>query len=183
MSTIIDIHAREILDSRGNPTVEVDVILAGGAGTRLFPLTKERSKPAVPIAGKTGTTNDYKDAWFVGFSPNLTVGIYIGFDQPTTLGNGSTLGAGTLIAGTDYKRSNKDLGRVLALAYPVGLGLAAGDGGASWAWVQAAATRLNAAARKRRPRAACASRRTRCCTWRTGSPPSRSPAATTRAST
>ncbi len=46
----------------------------------------------VPLAGKTGTTNDYKDAWFVGFSPNLTVGIYIGFDQPKSLGHGETGG-------------------------------------------------------------------------------------------
>jgi penicillin-binding protein 1A len=46
----------------------------------------------VPLAGKTGTTNDYKDAWFVGFSPNLTVGIYIGFDQPSSLGRGETGG-------------------------------------------------------------------------------------------
>lgn len=46
----------------------------------------------VPLAGKTGTTNDYKDAWFVGFSPNLTVGIYIGFDQPSSLGHGETGG-------------------------------------------------------------------------------------------
>jgi penicillin-binding protein 1A len=46
----------------------------------------------VPLAGKTGTTNDYKDAWFVGFSPNLAVGIYIGFDQPASLGKGETGG-------------------------------------------------------------------------------------------
>jgi len=46
----------------------------------------------VPLAGKTGTTNDYKDAWFVGFSPNLTVGVYIGFDQPSSLGRGETGG-------------------------------------------------------------------------------------------
>lgn len=39
-----------------------------------------------PLAGKTGTTNDYKDAWFVGFSPDLAVGVYIGFDQPQYLG-------------------------------------------------------------------------------------------------
>ena len=35
-----------------------------------------------PIAGKTGTTNDEKDAWFVGYTPNLVVGLYIGFDKP-----------------------------------------------------------------------------------------------------
>jgi penicillin-binding protein 1A len=45
-----------------------------------------------PIAGKTGTTNDEKDAWFIGFTPNLVVGLYIGFDQPRTLGKGATGG-------------------------------------------------------------------------------------------
>ncbi len=39
-----------------------------------------------PLAGKTGTTNDAKDAWFVGFSPDLAVGIYLGFDKPRSLG-------------------------------------------------------------------------------------------------
>ena len=45
-----------------------------------------------PIAGKTGTTNDYKDAWFIGFTPDLVVGVYIGFDQPSSLGHGETGG-------------------------------------------------------------------------------------------
>lgn len=39
-----------------------------------------------PLAGKTGTTNDSKDAWFVGFSPDLVVGVFVGFDQPKSLG-------------------------------------------------------------------------------------------------
>lgn len=39
-----------------------------------------------PLAGKTGTTNDWVDAWFVGFSPDLAVGVFIGFDQPRSLG-------------------------------------------------------------------------------------------------
>ena len=39
-----------------------------------------------PLAGKTGTTNDSFDAWFLGFSPDLAVGVYVGFDQPRTLG-------------------------------------------------------------------------------------------------
>jgi penicillin-binding protein 1A len=39
-----------------------------------------------PLAGKTGTTNDSDDTWFVGFSPDLVAGIFIGFDQPHTLG-------------------------------------------------------------------------------------------------
>src|SRR5436309_2668162 len=45
-----------------------------------------------PIAGKTGTTNDEKDAWFIGFSPDLVVGIYVGFDKPRNLGRGMTGG-------------------------------------------------------------------------------------------
>ncbi|OQM76572.1 penicillin-binding protein 1A [Manganibacter manganicus] len=44
------------------------------------------------IAGKTGTTNDEKDAWFVGYTPNLVVGLYIGYDQPKGLGHGATGG-------------------------------------------------------------------------------------------
>jgi penicillin-binding protein 1A len=39
-----------------------------------------------PIAGKTGTTTDEKDVWFVGFSPDLVVGLYLGYDKPRTLG-------------------------------------------------------------------------------------------------
>ncbi len=35
-----------------------------------------------PVAGKTGTTNDYKDAWFIGFTPDVVVGVYIGYDKP-----------------------------------------------------------------------------------------------------
>ncbi|MGR3466324.1 MAG: penicillin-binding protein 1A, partial [Shimia sp.] len=43
----------------------------------------------VPIAGKTGTTNDAKDVWFVGFSSSIVAGCYIGFDQPEPLGQGA----------------------------------------------------------------------------------------------
>src|SRR6266404_4403252 len=39
----------------------------------------------LPAAGKTGTTNDYKDAWFVGYTTTLTCGVWVGFDQPTTI--------------------------------------------------------------------------------------------------
>ncbi len=46
----------------------------------------------IPVAGKTGTTNDEKDAWFVGFTPDLVVGIYVGFDQPRPMGRGETGG-------------------------------------------------------------------------------------------
>ncbi len=48
----------------------------------------------LPAAGKTGTTNDFKDAWFVGFTSSMTCGVWVGFDQPTTIiprGYGSAL--------------------------------------------------------------------------------------------
>ena len=44
----------------------------------------------VPLAGKTGTTNDNYDAWFIGFSSNLVIGVYVGFDNPKTLGRYET---------------------------------------------------------------------------------------------
>ncbi|WP_296383007.1 penicillin-binding protein 1A [Reyranella sp.] len=47
-----------------------------------------------PIAGKTGTTNDSRDNWFIGSTPDYTVGIYVGFDEPRTLGDQET-GGGT----------------------------------------------------------------------------------------
>lgn len=40
-----------------------------------------------PVAGKTGTTNDVKDAWFIGFTPSLVAGVWVGFDQEKTLGH------------------------------------------------------------------------------------------------
>jgi len=46
----------------------------------------------VPLAGKTGTTNDERDAWFVGFSPDLAVGVFVGFDAPRAMGRGETGG-------------------------------------------------------------------------------------------
>ncbi|WP_149539553.1 penicillin-binding protein 1A [Siccirubricoccus phaeus] len=45
-----------------------------------------------PIAGKTGTTNDYFDNWFVGFTPDIVIAVWMGFDDPHTLGNGETGG-------------------------------------------------------------------------------------------
>ncbi|MGJ8583003.1 MAG: penicillin-binding protein 1A [Marinosulfonomonas sp.] len=46
----------------------------------------------VPVAGKTGTTNDAKDVWFVGFTSNIVAGCYIGFDRPRGLGRGASGG-------------------------------------------------------------------------------------------
>ena len=56
-----------------------------GTGTALRPLGR-------PLGGKTGTTNDFRDAWFVGFGPDLVVGVYVGFDTPYQLGSGEAGG-------------------------------------------------------------------------------------------
>ena len=50
---------------------------------------RARQLPA-PLGGKTGTTNDFTDAWFIGFTPSLTVGVWVGRDQKKTLGNEQT---------------------------------------------------------------------------------------------
>lgn len=50
---------------------------------------KQARVPGHTIAGKTGTTNDVKDIWFVGFSKNLIAGVYLGFDMPAPLGRGA----------------------------------------------------------------------------------------------
>ena len=46
-----------------------------------------------PLAGKTGTSNDSNDVWFVGFSSDLAVGVFVGFDEPASLGPKETGGS------------------------------------------------------------------------------------------
>lgn len=58
-----------------------------GTGTRVKELV-----PSLSVAGKTGTTNDEKDAWFVGYTPDLVVGVFIGYDTPRPMGKGRTGG-------------------------------------------------------------------------------------------
>lgn len=43
-----------------------------------------------PLAGKTGTVNDYTDAWFMGFDPDITLGVWLGYDEKKPIGNGET---------------------------------------------------------------------------------------------
>ncbi|TVR83845.1 MAG: penicillin-binding protein 1A [Rhodospirillales bacterium] len=58
-------------------------VVQRGTGQRVAALGR-------PIAGKTGTTNDIKDTWFIGFTPDLVVGVFVGFDEPRTLGRRET---------------------------------------------------------------------------------------------
>jgi penicillin-binding protein 1A len=63
-----------------------DVISAGTA------YRARQSGFTLPAAGKTGTTNDYNDAWFVGFTPHIVTGVWVGFDQPKTISSGGYAG-------------------------------------------------------------------------------------------
>ncbi len=50
------------------------------------------STMGITAAGKTGTTNDENDGWFIGLTPNIVTGVWVGFDTPRTLGFNSTGG-------------------------------------------------------------------------------------------
>jgi penicillin-binding protein 1A len=67
------------------------------SGTARAALKLER-----PIAGKTGTTNEYRSAWFVGYSPQLVTGVFVGFDDNQPLGNGETGGHAALPVFIDF---------------------------------------------------------------------------------
>ncbi len=86
-------HQEQVLDpmTAYQITSMLEGVVQAGTATAL----KEVGKP---IAGKTGTTNEAKDAWFVGFSPDLVVGIYMGYDKPRTLGRGNAGTGGHLAA-------------------------------------------------------------------------------------
>ena len=63
------------------------------------------AKLPYPLAGKTGTTNDFTDAWFVGFSPTITAGVWIGFDEKKTLGEKESGGHAALPIWIDFMKS------------------------------------------------------------------------------
>jgi penicillin-binding protein 1A len=76
-------------------TQVMDPITAYQISTMLQGVTQIGTAAAVsslgyPLAGKTGTTNDYRSAWFVGFSPDIVVGVFVGFDDNRSLGHNET---------------------------------------------------------------------------------------------
>jgi penicillin-binding protein 1A len=95
ITRILDRSGRKVYDhpQRSEAVIEPDTayimthLLAGavkeGTGWRLKALGR-------PVAGKTGTTNDFRDAWFIGFVPQVTAGVWVGMDSLTPLGPGET---------------------------------------------------------------------------------------------
>jgi penicillin-binding protein 1A len=77
----------------------------------------------VPVAGKTGTTNDEKDAWFIGYTPDLVAGVYIGYDNPRSMGRGSTGGGVAAPVFLDFMQSALDGKTPVDFRVPRGLNL------------------------------------------------------------
>jgi penicillin-binding protein 1A len=84
--TLVD-HQELVLDpmTAYQMTSMLQGVVQRGTGTALRAVGK-------PVAGKTGTTNDEKDVWFVGFTPELAVGVYLGYDKPRHIARGATGG-------------------------------------------------------------------------------------------
>jgi penicillin-binding protein 1A len=76
-----------------------------------------------PVAGKTGTTNDARDAWFVGFSPDLAVGVYVGFDRPRNLGRQATGGSVALPIWIDFMSAALEQAPATPFRTPAGVRL------------------------------------------------------------
>ncbi len=75
------VQAEQVIDPRiaFMTTYVMQDVVESGTGRRVKSIGR-------PVAGKTGTTNDIRDAWFIGFTPSLITGVWIGFDQEKSLG-------------------------------------------------------------------------------------------------
>ena len=99
VSKVTDYDGNEKPDEQNLPALR-DVIPAQTARTMVDLLQEPVRRGTAtklqelkrPVAGKTGTTNDYTDAWFIGFTPSLTMGVWVGFDEKVTLGDKETGG-------------------------------------------------------------------------------------------
>ena len=107
-------------------------------GAVLRGTAKKLKSLKVPLAGKTGTTNDNYDAWFIGFSSNLVIGVYVGYDNPKTLGKFETGSKAALpifkdfVEKTLYKEDFKEFQipeniYLTSLNYDTGIKSASGD--------------------------------------------------------
>ena len=74
-----------------------------------------------PLAGKTGTTNSYRDAWFVGYAPNLATGVWVGFDSVETLGKVESGAHAALPIWTDFMAKALNLLPVRTFSVPDGI--------------------------------------------------------------
>jgi len=93
----------EVLDSDGSLVERVEPAVRDAVGPQIAYLMnrvlsgvitdgtgRAAARLGYPLAGKTGTTDNNTDAWFIGYSPSLAVGVWVGFDEPTSLGSRET---------------------------------------------------------------------------------------------
>jgi penicillin-binding protein 1A len=118
---------QEIHDANGRLLARTDPPLAGDSAPRVIDernawlmdsmmrdvitrgtATRARALNRGDLAGKTGTTNDYVDAWFSGYNPDLVAVAWMGFSQPRNLGRGETGGAAALPIWVNYMRTALD---------------------------------------------------------------------------
>src|SRR6266568_878474 len=87
----------------------MESVVTSGTGQRAKALGR-------PVAGKTGTTNDMKDAWFVGYVPQLVAGVWVGYDQERSLGSGGSGGQAAAPIWTDFMQ--RSLAVIPAQSFP-----------------------------------------------------------------
>ena len=99
-------------------TSMMEGVVQRGTATRVKALGR-------PIAGKTGTTNDEKDVWFVGFTPDLVTGVYMGYDNPSNLGRGVAGGNTAAPIFVDYMKDALKGTPIVDFKVPEGMDLIA----------------------------------------------------------
>ena len=95
-------------------------VVERGTGRRIRAVGK-------PLAGKTGTTNADKDTWFIGFSPDLAVGVFVGFDTPKTLGRRETGSSVAAPLFRDFMAAALEKKKAVPVRIPPGIRLARGN--------------------------------------------------------
>lgn len=96
-------------------------VVERGTGVKLRVIGK-------PLGGKTGTTNDFIDAWFVGFAPDLAVGVYTGFDEPASMGRSEAGSAVAVPIFRDFMKEALADKKAIPFRVPSGLRLVRIDG-------------------------------------------------------
>src|SRR3977135_1707981 len=112
----------QVLDSM--TAYQITSMMEGVVQAGTATVVKEVGKP---IAGKTGTTNDEKDAWFIGFSPDVWVGLYIGYAKPGNLGKGATGGHLAAPIARDFLKLALADKPAIPFKVPAGIKLGRGD--------------------------------------------------------
>ncbi|WP_084165927.1 penicillin-binding protein 1A [Conchiformibius kuhniae] len=93
-------NARPVIDARNAAAMNsmLQDVVRSGTGARASALGRS------DLAGKTGTTNDFKDAWFVGYNPKVVTAVYVGYDKPASMGRRGFGGTLALPIWVDYMR-------------------------------------------------------------------------------